>query len=148
MALGSSLVAHGSSWWLLAGIYKNHCFIKQSLYFSFPRAILNVSQELYSGSLKMHEDHRFVGFWIQGQKTIKSSFLGLVLSTSGAKSRKSLNRVSLGWFSRHLEPRPESHQIELPGTGFADFLSQGWKFIKPSFLGFVFSTSGAKARKS
>ena len=29
------------------------------------RAILNVSQEVYSGSFKMHEGYRFVDFWIQ-----------------------------------------------------------------------------------
>ena len=29
----------------------------------------------------MHEDYRFVDFWIQGQKTIKSSLMGLVLMT-------------------------------------------------------------------
>ena len=34
--------------------------------------------------------------------------LGLVLLTSGAKARKSLNRVSWVWFSRLLEPTPES----------------------------------------
>ena len=65
MAPGSSLGAHGSSWWLLA--YENHSFIKQNLYFSFPRAFLNVSQDLYPGSFQMHEDYRFVDFWIQGE---------------------------------------------------------------------------------
>ena len=29
----------------------------------------------------MHDDYRFVDFWIQGQKTIKSSLMGLVLMT-------------------------------------------------------------------
>ena len=86
----------------------------------------------------MHEDYRFVDFWIQGQKTTKSSlmglvlmtsgaktrkssnrasFLGLVLSTSAAKARKSSNRVSWDSFCRLLEPRLKSHQIELPGSG-------------------------------
>ncbi len=74
----------------------------------------------------------FVDFWSQGQKVIKSSFLGLVLSTSGAKARKSSNRASWDWFCRLLEPRPESHQIEPPGTGFVDFWSQGQKVIKSS----------------
>ena len=43
---------------------------------------------------------------------------------------------------------PESHQIELPGSGFLDFWSQRQKVFKSSFLGFVLSASGAKARKS
>ena len=68
--------------------------MKQNRYFSFPRAILNVSQDLYSGSFQMHEDYRFVDFWIQGQKTIKSSLMGLVLMTSGAKTRKSWHNIT------------------------------------------------------
>ena len=51
----------------------------------------------------------FVDFWSQGQKVIKSSLLGLVLSTSGANARKSSNRTSWDWFCRLLEPRPENH---------------------------------------
>ena len=66
----------------------------QNPYFSFSKAILNVSQEVYSGSFKMHEDYRFVDFWIQGQKTIKSSLMGLVLMTSGAKTRKSWHNIT------------------------------------------------------
>ena len=42
----------------------------------------------------MHEDYRFVDFWIQGQKTIKSSLMGLVLMTSGAKTRKSWHNIT------------------------------------------------------
>jgi hypothetical protein len=90
----------------------------------------------------------FVDFWSQGQKVIKSSLLGPVLSTSGANARKSSNRASWDWFCRLLEPRRGSHQIEPPGTGFVDFWSQGQKVIKSSLLGLVLSTSGAKARKS
>ena len=90
----------------------------------------------------------FVDFWNQGQNLIKSSFLGLVFSISGANARKCLNRASWDSFCRLLEPRPESHQIKLPGTGFLDFWSQRQKVFKSSFLGFVLSTSGAKARKS
>ena len=90
----------------------------------------------------------FVDFWNQGQNLIKSSFLGLVFSISGANARKCLNRASWDSFYRLLEPRPESHQIKLPGTGFLDFWSQRQKVFKSSFLGFVLSTSGAKARKS
>ena len=52
------------------------------------------------------------------------------------------------WFCRLLEPWPESHQIELPGTGFVDFWSHGRKVIKSSLLGLVLSTSGAMAGKS
>ena len=83
-----------------------------------------------------------------GQNLIKSSFLGLVFSISGANARKCSNRASWDSFYRLLEPRPESHQIKLPGTGFLDFWSQRQKVFKSSFLGFVLSTSGAKARKS
>ena len=70
-------------------MYENHSFIKQNQYFSFPRAILNISQDLYSESFQMHEDYRFVDFWIEGEKTTKSSPMGLVFMTSGAKTRKS-----------------------------------------------------------
>ena len=88
----------------------------------------------------------FIDFWSQGQKVIKSSLLGLLLSTSEAKARKSLNRASWDWFSRLLEPRPESHQIEPPGTTFVDFWGQGQKVIKSSLLGLLLSTSGAKQK--
>ena len=60
----------------------------------------------------------FVDFWSHGQKVIKSSLLGLVLSTSGDKAGKSLNRVSWDSFCRLLQPRPESHQIEFRGLRF------------------------------
>ena len=66
----------------------------QNRYFSFPKAILNVSQGVYPGSFKILEDYRVVDFWIQGQKTIKSSFMGLVLMTSGAKTRKSWHNIT------------------------------------------------------
>ena len=52
---------------------------------------------------------RFVDYWSQGQRVIKSRLLGMVLSTSGAKARKSLNRGSWDEFCRLLGPRPESH---------------------------------------
>ena len=70
---------------------------------------------------------RFIGFWSQGLKVIKSSFLGLVFLTSGANARKSSNQASWDSFCRLLEPRPESHQIESPGTGFLDYWSQRQK---------------------
>ena len=125
--------APGGSCWLL-GI---HCFIKQNLYFSFPRATLNVSQQLYSGSLRIHESYCFLDSWIKCSKIIKSSLLGLVLPTFGAMAGKSSNRASWDWFSRLLQPWPESHQIESPGTGFVDFWSHGRKVIKSSLLGDV-----------
>ena len=62
------------------------------------------------------------------------------LLASGAKARKSLNQASLDWFPRRLEPRPQSHKIELPGIGFVDFLSQGQKVIKSTLLGLVLLT--------
>ena len=61
----------------------------------------------------------FVDFWSHGRKVIKSSLLGLVLSTSWANAEKSLNRVS--W------------------TRFVDFWSQGQKSIKSILLGLVLS---------
>ena len=66
----------------------------QNRYFSFPKAILNVSQEVYPGSFEILEDYRVVDFWIQGQKTIKSSLMGLVLMTSGAKTKKSWHNIT------------------------------------------------------
>ena len=92
-----------------------------------------------------------VYFWSRNLKVIKSNLLGLVFSTSGAKAGKSSNLVSWESLCRFLDPRMESHQIKLPGirfVGFIDFLSQGRKVIKSRFLGMVFLTSGAKARKS
>ena len=73
---------------------ENSGFMEQIRYFSFTKAILNISQEVYSGSFKMLEDYRVVDFWIQGQKTIKSSLMGLVLMTSGAKTRKSWHNIT------------------------------------------------------
>ena len=70
---------------------------------------------------------------------IKSNLLELILSTSGAKAGKSSNRASWDYFCRLLEPRPESHQIERPGTGFVDFWRQDQKVIKSSLLGLVLS---------
>ena len=81
----------------------------------------------------------FWQLWSHGRKVIKSSLLGRVLSTSGAMAGKSSNRASWDWFCRLLEPWPESHQIEPLGIGFVDFLSQCWKVIKSSLLGFVLS---------
>ena len=63
----------------------------------------------------------------------------IVLLIHGSKARKSLNQASWDWFCRLLEPWPESHQIEPLGIGFVDFLSQCWKVIKSSLLGFVLS---------
>ena len=91
---------------------------------------------------------RFVDFWSQCEKVIESNFLGLVFSTSGAKTRKSSNRASWYSFCRLREPKPESHQIEPPGNGFFEFWGQGQKGIKSRVLGLVLSTSGADARKS
>ena len=42
-----------------ADLPKTIGFTKQNLYFSLPKAILNVSQDLYSGSFQMHEDLSF-----------------------------------------------------------------------------------------
>ena len=90
---------------------------------------------LCTAAFKIHENHCSVDFWIQGQKIIKSSFMVLVLSISGAHARKSSNGASSDWCFRCPERRLESLQIEFPGTGFADFLQQGWKVIKSGFLG-------------
>ena len=47
--------------------------------------------------------------------------------TFGAKPGKSSNRASWDWFCRLLEPRSESHQIDLPETG--DPTVSKWKSI-------------------
>ena len=88
----------------------------------------------------------FPDFWSQRQKVFKSSFLGFVLSASGANAWKSSNQASWDRFSWLLEPTPESLQIKLPGIRFVDFWSQGQKVIKSSLLGLVFSITGANAR--
>ena len=72
----------------------------------------------------------------------------IVLLIPGSQIRKSSNRASWDWFCRLLEPWPESHQIELPGTGFVDFWSHGRKVIKSSLLELVLVTSWANAEKS
>ena len=46
----------------------------------------------------MHEDYRYVDFWMQGQKTIKSSLMTLVLMTSGAKTGKSWHKITSIFF--------------------------------------------------
>jgi hypothetical protein len=74
--------------------------------------------------------------------------LAIILSTSGAKARKSSNRCSWLSFCRLLEPRPESLQIDAPGYHFVDFWCRGQKFFKSMLLAIILSTSGAKARKS
>jgi hypothetical protein len=79
----------------------------------------------------------FDDFWSQGQKVFKSMLLAIILSTSGAKARKSSNRCS--WLSscRLLEPRPKSLEINAPGYHFVDFWSQGQKvFNRCSWLSF------------
>ena len=109
----SSLGPHGSSWRLLADIHEA-MILSSKTHVSLPTAILNVSHEVYSGSLKIHAtivlltsgakarksstqvscDWFSVGFWSQDQKVLKSSLLGQVFSTSGAKDRESSNRAS------------------------------------------------------
>ena len=90
----------------------------------------------------------FLDFCSQGQKTIESSFLVIVLSTTGATGRKSSNRAPWDWFWRLLEPTPECYQIEHPGSAFADFWSQGQKVNESSLRGLAVSTSGAKFRQA
>ena len=41
----------------------------------------------------------------------------------------------------HCVPRPESHQVELPGTAFFDVWSQGQKVIQSSLLGLARKSS-------
>ena len=77
----------------------------------------------------------FVDFGSQGQKVLKSSLLEPILSISGAKARKCLNRTSWSSFCRLRKPRPESAQIEPPGTNFIDFWSQGQKMLQSDLLG-------------
>ena len=91
---------------------------------------------------------RFLDVLSHGWTVIQSSLLGLVLLTSGAKAKESSNRSSWDWFCRLLEPRPESYQIELLGTGFLIFWSQGQKVIKSSVSGFDFWSQGQKIIKS
>ena len=126
-ALWAPMVALGGS---LRKFIKTIVFFvfQNNIYLSYPRAIPNVSQELYSGSLRIHENHcfvdswiqgqkiiksipgtGFVDFWSQGQKVIKSSLLGLVFSISGVNARTSSNRASWDSFCRLLEPRPKSN---------------------------------------
>ena len=66
----------------------------------------------------------------------------IVLLIPGSEARKSSNQDSWDWFCRLLEPWPESHQIEPPGTGFVYFWSHCWIVIKSSLLGLGLSTSG------
>ena len=63
----------------------------------------------------------FVDFWSQGQKLLRSSIPGVILSTSATKDRNCLNRTSQASFCRLLKPRTESVQIEPPKRHFVDF---------------------------
>jgi len=56
-------------------------------------------------------------FWSQGQKVLKSMLLAIILSTSGAKARKS--------------------SIDAPGYHFVDFCSQGQKVFKSMLLAII-----------
>jgi hypothetical protein len=108
--------------------------------------------------------YHFVDFWSQGQKVFKSMLLAIILSTFGAKARKSSNRWSWLSFCRLMEPgqeslqidargswlsfcrltsgaRPESLQIDVPGHHFVDFWSQGQKVFKSMLLGIMLTTS-------
>ena len=78
LAPGSSLGAHGSSWWLLAWIYetvvplsKTYIFHSPGLFWTSPKTYIL--------------DH---------SKCMKT----IVLSTSGSKARKPSNQASWGWF--------------------------------------------------
>ena len=55
-----------------------------------------------------HPERHFVDFLRQGEKVVKSSLLGVILSTSEAKARKCSNRASWTSVCRLLKPRPES----------------------------------------
>jgi hypothetical protein len=62
----------------------------------------------------------FADFWSQGQKLLRSTLPGVILSTSGAKAGKCSDRASQASFCRLLEPRPESAQIDHPGRHFVE----------------------------
>ena len=89
----------------------------------------------------------FADFWTQGQKILKSDFLGPILPTSGPRAGKCLNQTSLNHFCRLLDPRPENAKIGFPGTHFADFWTQGQKMLESDLLRSILSASGPKARK-
>ncbi len=97
-----------------------------------------------SAQIESPETH-FVDFWRQRQKMLKSKLLELILSTSGAKAIKCLNRSSWSSFCRFPEPKPDNAQIASPGKYFEDFSIQGHKMLKSSLLELILSTSGAKA---
>ena len=54
----------------------------------------------------------FSDFWSQGLEMLKSTFLELILSTSGAKAWKCSNRSFWSSFCRLLEAWPENAQIK------------------------------------
>ena len=99
-----------------------------------------------SAQIESPETH-FVDFWRQRQKMLKSKLLELILTTSGAKAIKCLNRSSWSSFWRLPEPTLENAQIESPGRYFDDFWNQGHKMLKSMLLELILSISGAKARK-
>ena len=121
-APGGSWKRSERSWQLLAALGENFKKIvlrNKKYIFHSPGLILTSCMRCILDMLKIHENHCFVDFWIQSQRIIKSSFLGLVLSISGAnqgpkvikssllwlvfstfgaKARKSSNRVFWDWF--------------------------------------------------
>ena len=84
----------------------------------------------------------------QSQKVFSSMLQGMILSTSGTRTRKSSNQCPRVWFCWLLEPGRESLQIDAPGCDFIDFWSQGQKVMKMLLQDVILLTSGARARKS
>ena len=115
----------------------------------------------------MAADITDVDFCSQSQKFSKSKYLGLIVSTSGANARHSLNQDSWNCFLSTSVTEPGHHQIwtswtdfvdfwnnarknamKIPGTDFLDFCNEGQKIIKSGLLGLILPTSGANTRKA
>ena len=115
-----------------------------------PRKSLN--QDIWSQATKS-SNHRngFVDFLQPSQKVIKSWLLGLILPTCGDKATISSNQNFRYWFSRLLEPGPQTHQIQTSGIDVVHFWSQGQKVIKSELLDLLlvdFRNQGQKVIKS
>ena len=100
----------------------------------FLRMLMSIFENFYEKHMPRPETHEieplgggFLDFWSQCQKITNSSFLVLVLSTSGAKARKTSNWVSWGQLCRLLEPRSDRSVLRpLFFIDLVEFLESGF----------------------
>ena len=117
---------------------KTYTFRSPGLFFGYPKSFILDHWEFMKTIVLLipRSKHQieppgtgFVDFWSLGRKVIKSSLLGLVLSTSWANAEKSLNRVS--WDSFRLIGSRYQHNITSGNILLSDHCSSGHLFVDP-----------------